>query len=84
MRQAFLHGEDMRLSPKEFALLHLFVTNEEKVLSTQYLYEKVWGQSMGEDSGALKTAMSRLRLKLGESDFMIVTQRGAGYSFYRE
>ena len=84
VRQAFFRGEDMRLAPKEFALLHLFVTNEEKVLSTQYLYEKVWGQSMGEDSGALKTAISRLRLKLGESDFLIVTQRGAGYSFYRE
>ena len=84
LRQAFLSGEDMRLSPKEFALLHLFVTNEEKVLSTQFLYEKVWGQNMGDDSGAVKTAISRLRIKLDETDFSIVSQRGAGYSFYKD
>ena len=84
LRQAFLRGEDMRLSPKEFALLHMFVLNEEKVLSTQQLYEKVWGQSMGDDSGAVKTAISRLRIKLDESDFSIVSQRGAGYIFFKD
>ena len=84
LRQEYLRGEDMRLSPKEFALLHLFVTNEEKVLSTQYLYEKIWGQPMGDDTGAVKTAISRLRIKLDESDCSIVSQRGAGYSFYKD
>ena len=84
LRQAYLSGEDMRLSPKEFALLHLFATNEGKILSTQHLYEKVWGQPMGDDSGAVKTALSRLRLKLDGSNFSIVTQRGAGYSFYKD
>ena len=83
-QQAFLDGEDMCLAPKEFALLHLFVTNEDKVMNVETLYEKVWGQSMVEDSQAVRKAISRLRSKLEESEFLIAMQRGAGYSFVKE
>ena len=84
LRQAYYDGEDMQLSPKEFALLHLFATNEEKMLPSKYVYEKVWGHPAGSYKEPLKTAVSRLRKKLDETDFLIVAQRGAGYCFYRD
>lgn len=82
-QQAFLCDGDMCLSPKEFALLHLFVKNEDRVLSTDYLYEKAWGQVMFGDDYPVKKTVSRLRSKLDESEFLISTHRGAGYCFYR-
>lgn len=83
-QQAFLRGGDMGLTPKEFALLHLFVRNIDNVLSTEFLYEKAWGQTMYGDDYPVKKAVSRLRTKLEESEFIISTHRGAGYCFYSE
>ena len=83
-QQAFLKGGDMRLTPKEFALLHLFMRNIDVVLSTEYIYEKAWGQAMSGDDYPVKKAVSRLRFKLEESEFIISTHRGAGYCFYKE
>lgn len=41
---AFLHGEDMLLTLKEYALLLLLVQNEGKTLAKQAIYAKVWGR----------------------------------------
>ena len=80
-RQAFLNGEDMGLYPKEFDLLYLLASNENRPLSLKYVYERVWGQSINENAGAVKTAVSRLRTKLSAAGFLIETKRGAGYCF---
>jgi DNA-binding response OmpR family regulator len=78
---AFLNGEDMALSPKEFALLRLFVQNEGIALSADCLYEKVWKAVMGEDTQAVRSSVSRLRAKLNDSGFTITSQRNEGYCF---
>jgi len=83
-QQAFLDGENMYLSPKEFSLLHLFVKNEDKILSVDYLYEKVWGQTLYGESHPVKKTVSRLRARLEESEFIISTHRGSGYCFFIE
>ncbi len=48
--RALLDGADMLLTQKEFALLLLFVQHEGRVISAEYLYEKVWGRPMGGDA----------------------------------
>ena len=63
--RAFLDGSDMLLTPKEFALLLMMVQNEGKGHSTEYLYETIWKGTSSSDSSAVKTAISRLRSKLG-------------------
>ena len=83
-RQAFLNGDDLGLSPKEFALLNLFTKNMDRVLSAEYIYEKVWGQRMFGEAQSVKKAVSKLRAKLEESEFIISTHRGSGYCFYME
>ena len=79
--QAFLNGKDMLLPQKEFALLLLLAQHENQVLAAEYLYEKIWGQPMNNDAGALRYQVSRLRKKLTDSGYTIVSEYGGGYRF---
>jgi DNA-binding response OmpR family regulator len=81
---AVLDGSDLQLSPKEFALLLLFVQNEENFMSAEYLYEKVWKSSMADGSNAIKGAIKRLRSKINGSGYCIIWSRGEGYGFEKE
>lgn len=82
--QAFCGGENLLLTQKDFALLLLFIQNEDKAMSAEYLYEKVWKSPLNEDSQAIKSALSRLRKKLSGSGYTIFSQRYEGYIFERE
>jgi len=82
--QAFLKGENLLLAKKEFALLLLFVQNENRTLSGEYLYEKVWKQPMNRDDNALKNAVYRLRKKISGFGYTLVTEYGEGYRFVKE
>lgn len=81
---ATLDGVDLLLSQKEFALLIIFVQNEERFISAEYLYEKVWKQPMVGNSNTLKTTINRLRDKIKSSGYRIAWSRGEGYCFERE
>lgn len=78
---ALLHGEDMQLTGREFALLLLLMRNEGRALTAGYLYETIWNLPLVGDPNALKTAVSRLRKKLEGSGFGIIAKRGVGYRF---
>ncbi|MDR1643965.1 MAG: response regulator transcription factor [Clostridiales bacterium] len=79
--QAFLNGKDIGLSPKEFSVLRLLVQSKGKAISKEALYESAWNQPMNVDDTAIKTAISRLRRKLGSEGFRITSSRGEGYRF---
>lgn len=81
---ASLDGTDLQLSPKEFALLLVFIQNDERFISAEYLYEKAWKRPMAGDSKALKSALGRLREKISGSGWCITWSRGEGYIFERE
>lgn len=81
---ANLNGEDMFLTQKEFALLLLFLQNEGKTMSADYIYEKVWGQTMADDVRAVKFQVSHLRKKIEGSGYVIPAVRGGGYRFEPE
>ena len=80
---ASLDSADLLLTQKEFALLLVFVQNEGRLLSAEYLYEKVWKAPMSKDDSALKNAVSKLRKKLTASGQKISASRGAGYTLER-
>ena len=78
--QAFLNGEDMLLTPKQFALLLLLARNEGRILSPEYLYETIWKMPHTSDSNALWKQMSHLKAKLADRDGIdLVMYRGEGY-----
>jgi DNA-binding response OmpR family regulator len=81
--KAYLNGEDMLLIQKEFSILLLFVQNEGKTLSAEYIYEKVWNAPIGNDKNALQNRISAIRKKLEEkdSDYTISSVYGKGYCF---
>ncbi len=79
--RAFLNGEDLLLTQKEFSLLLLLVRNEGRVMSAAYLLEKVWEQPMEENANAVRVMISRLRKKLAGSGLSIEAERGEGYCF---
>jgi len=81
---AALDGRDLLLSQKEFALLLLFAQNEDRSVSGEYLYEKVWKAPMTSDSNALKSSIKRLRAKIEGSGWQIKWERGSGYIFESE
>jgi DNA-binding response OmpR family regulator len=64
--RAYLHGDDLRLSPKEFAVLLLLSENTGRDISAKYIYESVWKQPYTDENTSLKNIVSRLRGKLGE------------------
>jgi DNA-binding response OmpR family regulator len=79
---AYLDGENLSLTPKEFSILMVFIENEGKTLSNEFIYEEVWKRPMMGDSLALQKHISNLKSKLERSDFISITNlRSIGYVF---
>ena len=81
--QAYVNEESMELSGKEFAMLQIFVKNEDKTLTKEYLYEAIWKQEMFGDDKPVRDTVYRLRKKLetSNSGYDIVSTRREGYMF---
>lgn len=82
-RRAYLNGQDMLLTQKEYTLLLLLARGEGKILSAEYLYSTAWNLPMTDDKRTLKKHLSAVRKKLedGGSDYNITAVYGKGYSF---
>jgi DNA-binding response OmpR family regulator len=78
-------SESVRLTPTEFRILYLLVTNAGHVVPASRLYTYVWG-SDGADANALRSHMSHLRRKLeigGTAPGTISSIPAVGYIFRR-
>jgi DNA-binding response OmpR family regulator len=82
--EAFVNGEDLLLTPKQFSLLLHFAAREGQVMTAEYLYRKIWGQTLNSDTSALRNAVYQLRKKLTGSGYTVTDGRGDGYCFKRE
>jgi two-component system KDP operon response regulator KdpE len=79
-------GQVVSLTPTEYNLLYLLVRNAGRVLPFETLLARIWGDAYRGESDYLKTYISRLRHKLGDSSQhprFIRTERGSGYRFVR-
>lgn len=78
------HKEPIKLTATEYTLLALFLRNEGKVLTHQYLLREVWGPGFINQSQYLRVFIAQLRKKI-ENDpnrpEYIVTESGVGYRF---
>jgi len=74
----------IKLTATEYALLALLAQNDGKVLTHQYLLNKVWGASHQNESQYLRVFIAQLRKKI-ETDpnrpTHIITESGIGYRF---
>jgi two-component system KDP operon response regulator KdpE len=79
-----LRGEEVRLSPTEFALLKQLVTNAGKVLTHRMLLQSIWGPEYGGEAEYLRVYINRLRHKLepdSANPRYLLTEPGVGYRF---
>ena len=82
--EAWLDKEKLELTPKEYELLKLFITNTDRVFSREQLLEKVWGYEYFGDTRTVDTHIKRIRQKLevkDDSGWDIKTVWGVGYKF---
>jgi len=81
-RLVLLQGVEVALTPTEYDLLRLFVTNAGKVLTHRQILKQLWGATYLEQPHILRVNVSNLRHKL-EKDASrpryILTESGVGY-----
>jgi two-component system response regulator MprA len=72
---------EIELTRTEYQLLELFMLNPRRVLSSELIYDRVWGYDFGPSGNALRVYIGYLRRKL-ETDGgrrLIHTVHGVGY-----
>jgi two-component system KDP operon response regulator KdpE len=86
-RLVLLRGDAVALTPTEYELLRLLVTNAGKVLTHRQILKQIWGAAYLEQPHVLRVNISNLRHKL-ENDASrpryILTESGVGYRFKSE
>ena len=83
-RRAWLHDEELDLTPTEFDLLALLVEHAGDVVTRETIFREVWDTSWTGSTKALEMQVSSLRRKLGEDPAdpeHLHTVRGVGYRF---
>lgn len=79
-------GVEVNLGPKEYQLLHFFMSHQERVFSRAQLLDHVWGQNVYIEDRTVDVHIRRLRKSLAVTgaEKMIQTVRGAGYRFSKQ
>jgi phosphate regulon transcriptional regulator PhoB len=81
-----VEGRPVELTPKEFDLLHALLDAAGRVLSREYLLNRVWGYARADEieSRTVDVHIRRLRAKLGAEERRIATIKGVGYRLETE
>jgi two-component system KDP operon response regulator KdpE len=76
-----LAGQEIKLTPKEYSLLNLLVSNAGKVLTHKFILERLWSGEA--DTQYVRIYIRSLRQKLESADGppLIITEQGVGYRF---
>jgi DNA-binding response OmpR family regulator len=83
-REVVLEDEPIRLTAKEFDLLHFLAGHPRQVFSRQQLMDRVWGYEAAFDTGTVTVHVRRLREKIESEPARprwIETVWGVGYRF---
>ena len=74
-------GREVRLQPREFALLEQLMRHAGRVVTRAMFLEQVWGYSFDPQTNIVESHLSRMRTKLNEGAHRdpIETLRGIGY-----
>lgn len=85
-KQARRGAREVELTATEYKLLYLFLRYPERVLSKEFLMERVWGYDFGGNANILEVYVKQLRQKLeaGGEPRLIQTVRGMGYVLREE
>jgi len=85
--QAFVGGQTVDLTRREFELLHLLADARGQVLQREEIYQRVWGYAMAHGDRSVDVFVRKLRQKLESMSprwVYIHTHFGIGYRFQPE
>ena len=80
--RCLLYGEEIMLTPIEFSIILYFIKNIDKVVSSEELFENVWGEKYLNSNNTVMAHIARIRDKLHENSRQpkfIKTVWGVGY-----
>ena len=78
-----LFGEELALTPLEFSILWYLCSRQGKVVSSEELFERVWGEKYMDSNNTVMSHIARLREKMHENSprpKFIKTVWGGGYT----
>ncbi len=81
-RRVTLKGEEISLTPREYDLLRVLISNAGKVLTHNQLLRQVWGAGYEGEMHLLRVNMSNLRRKIEpdpDQPHYVITEPGVGY-----
>lgn len=81
--KCILFGKEIPLTPTEFSILWYLCENQGKVVSTEELFEAVWGEKYLDNNNTVMAHIGRLREKMNErakKPKFIKTVWGVGYT----
>lgn len=77
-RKAWRDGRSLRLTPKEFEVLRLLLTDPGRVLDREQLLRQVWKMDFDPETNLVEVTISRLRAKLESGGLPRILQRHEG------
>jgi two-component system KDP operon response regulator KdpE len=84
MRMVTVRGESVHLTPKEFDVLRLLVTEQGKPVTHRKMLHMVWGPEYGEETEPVRVVIKQLRHKIEKDPAhprYILTEPWVGYRF---
>lgn len=82
--KVYKDGEEVEMTIKEYELMLLLAENEGKVLTKEFLFNRIWGFDSDSEQQTLTVHITRLRQKIEEDPKdpkRILTVWGKGYKF---
>jgi two-component system response regulator TctD len=78
-RKVTVHGEEIKLTPRELSVLEIFLMHTGKALTKEDIHAKLYGFDEDSALNAVELYVGRLRRKLAGSGINIQTVWGVGY-----
>ena len=77
--EAYRNNETLQLTLKEYELLKLLAETPGRVLTRDFLLDRIWGYEFYGETRTVDVHIRHIRMKLGDDAGMIETVRGVGY-----
>ncbi|MDP2228211.1 MAG: response regulator transcription factor, partial [Moraxellaceae bacterium] len=86
-RRAYIHGEEVRLTPREYDLVRTLARHPGRVVTHKQIIAAVWGPEASVDAQFVRVLVAQLRQKLEENPStprVVLTEPGVGYRLAAE
>ncbi|WP_026695237.1 response regulator transcription factor [Peribacillus kribbensis] len=86
IKQCFIEKHSLKLTKKEYELLHYLLQNREQILMRDQIYDRIWGIESSAGESVVDVYIHYLRKKLAPYSYgdLIRTIRGVGYMLAEE